>query len=602
MSEFLGQMKRTNYCTEVSENDIGTRMAVMGWTAKTRNLGSLIFVDLRDRTGILQIKFDQALVSPEVFEKAESVRNEDVLAVEGVLRAREGTAKNPRMQTGMVEIVATDFKILSDADIPPFVVENNPNASEALRLKYRYLELRTPALQEKIMLRSKVCSVIRNFLNDNGFLEIETPFLGRSTPEGARDYLVPSRVHPGEFYALPQSPQLYKQLLMVSGFDRYYQIARCFRDEDLRANRQPEFTQIDMEMSFVDDEEDVMTVAENLIRKVFKETIGVEFEEKIRRMTYKEAMERFGSDKPDTRFGLEIKDISDIVKDCGFQVFSGAVKNGGSVRLINADGFSGQPSPILSRKDIDALGEFVKTYKAKGLATIIVKEDGVQSSVAKFLTKEEMDAIIARASAKPGDALFIVADKDDVVFAALGALRLHLAAKAHLIDENKYDILWVTEFPQFEYSEEEGRLVAMHHPFTMPKVEDLPLMKTNPTEVRAKAYDLVINGQEAGGGSIRIHSKEVQNLMFETLGFTKEKIDKMFGWFVTALNYGTPPHGGLAFGLDRLIMLLTKTDNIKDVIAFPKVQNASDLMTEAPSGVEDRQLKDLCIDIGRKDK
>lgn len=602
MSEFLGQMKRTNYCTEVSENDIGSRMVVMGWTAKTRNLGSLIFIDLRDRTGILQIKFDQALVSPGVFEKAESVRNEDVLAVEGVLKAREGTAKNPRMKTGMVELVATDFKILSDADIPPFVVENNPNASEALRLKYRYLELRTPALQEKIMLRSKVCSVIRNFLNDNGFLEIETPFLGRSTPEGARDYLVPSRVHPGEFYALPQSPQLYKQLLMVSGFDRYYQIARCFRDEDLRANRQPEFTQIDMEMSFVDDEEDVMTVAENLIRKVFKETIGVEFEDKIRRMTYKEAMSRFGSDKPDTRFGLEIKDISDIVKDCGFQVFSGAVKNGGSVRLINATGFSAQPSPILSRKDIDALGEFVKTYKAKGLATIIVKEDGVQSSVAKFLTKEEIDAIIDRASAKPGDALFIVADKNDVVFASLGALRLHLAEKAHLIDENKYDILWITEFPQFEYSEEEGRLVAMHHPFTMPKVEDLPLMKTNPAEVRAKAYDLVINGQEAGGGSIRIHSKEVQNLMFETLGFTKEKIDKMFGWFVTALNYGTPPHGGLAFGLDRLIMLLTKTDNIKDVIAFPKVQNASDLMTEAPSEVEDRQLKDLCIDISRKDK
>lgn len=602
MSEFLGQMKRTNYCTEVGEDKIGSKMTVMGWTAKTRNLGSLIFIDLRDRTGILQIKFDQALVSPEIFEKAESVRNEDVLAVQGVLQAREGAAKNPRMKTGMVEIVAEDFKILSDADIPPFVVENNPSASEALRLKYRYLELRTSDLQEKIMLRSKVCSVIRNFLSDNGFLEIETPFLGRSTPEGARDYLVPSRVHPGEFYALPQSPQLYKQLLMVSGFDRYYQIARCFRDEDLRANRQPEFTQIDMEMSFVDDEEDVMNVAENLIRKVFKETIGVEFEDKIRRMTYKEAMERFGSDKPDTRFGLEIKDISDIVANCGFQVFSGAVKNGGSVRLINAKGFSKQPSPVLSRKDIDALGDFVKTYKAKGLASIIVKDDGVQSSVAKFLTADEMQAILSRASAEPGDALFIVADKNDVILASLGALRLHLAEKAHLIDENKYDILWVTEFPQFEYSEEEGRLVAMHHPFTMPKVEDLPLMKTNPAAVRAKAYDLVINGQEAGGGSIRIHSKEVQNLMFETLGFTPEKIEKMFGWFVTALNYGTPPHGGLAFGLDRLIMLLTKTDNIKDVIAFPKVQNASDLMTEAPSAVEDRQLRDLHIGIDSNGK
>ena len=424
--------------------------------------------------------------------------------------------------------------------------------------------------------------------------------MGRSTPEGARDYLVPSRVHPGTFYALPQSPQLYKQLLMISGFDKYYQIARCFRDEDLRANRQPEFTQIDMEMSFVDDEEDVMTVAENLIRKVFKETIGVEFEEKIRRMTYKEAMERFGSDKPDTRFGLEICDITDIVADSSFGVFSSAAKNGGSIRLINATGFVKQPNPILSRKDIDALGEFVKTYKAKGLATINVKEDAVQSSIAKFLTEDEMKKILSRAKAQPGDLLLIVADKNETVFAALGALRLYLAEKAHLIDESKYDILWITEFPQFEYSEEEGRFVAMHHPFTMPKEEDLPLIDTNPAAVRAKAYDLVIHGQETGGGSIRIHSKEVQNKMFEALGFTEERIQKMFGWFVTALNYGTPPHGGLAFGLDRLIMLLTKTDNIKDVIAFPKVQNASDLMTEAPSEVEDRQLKDLNILLGER--
>lgn len=600
MSEFLGNMKRTNYCADVSDELIGKKLVVMGWTAKMRNLGSLIFVDLRDRTGILQIKFDQAVISPSMFEKAETVRNEDVLAVEGVLVAREGSAKNPRMKTGMWELVADSFKILSNSDIPPFVVENNPAASEALRLKYRYLELRTPALQEKIMMRSKVCSIVRNFLSDNGFLEIETPFLGRSTPEGARDYLVPSRVHPGTFYALPQSPQLYKQLLMISGFDKYYQIARCFRDEDLRANRQPEFTQIDMEMSFVDDEEDVMTVAENLIRKVFKETIGVEFEEKIRRMTYKEAMERFGSDKPDTRFGLEICDITDIVADSSFGVFSSAAKNGGSIRLINATGFVKQPNPVLSRKDIDALGEFVKTYKAKGLATINVKEDAVQSSIAKFLTEDEMKKILSRAKAQPGDLLLIVADKNETVFAALGALRLHLAEKAHLIDESKYDILWITEFPQFEYSEEEGRFVAMHHPFTMPKEEDLPLIDTNPAAVRAKAYDLVINGQEAGGGSIRIHSKEVQNKMFEALGFTEERIQKMFGWFVTALNYGTPPHGGLAFGLDRLIMLLTKTDNIKDVIAFPKVQNASDLMTEAPSEVEDRQLKDLNILLGER--
>lgn len=602
MSEFLGKMKRTNYCAEVGDFLVGKKITVMGWTAKTRNLGSLIFVDLRDRTGLLQIKFDQAKVSPEVFAKAESVRNEDVLAVEGVLAEREGTAKNPRMKTGMWEVVADDFKILSDADIPPFVVEDNPSASEALRLKYRYLELRTPSLQEKIIMRSKVCAVIRDYFNENGFLEIETPFLGRSTPEGARDYLVPSRVHPGAFYALPQSPQLYKQLLMVSGFDKYYQIARCFRDEDLRANRQPEFTQIDMEMSFVEDEEDVMTVAENLIRRVFKETIGVEFEEKIRRMTYKEAMERFGSDKPDTRFGLEICDITDIVAGSGFKVFSSAAAQGGSVRLINAKAFVRQPDPVLSRKDIDALGEFVKTYKAKGLATVSVRDDGVQSSIAKFLTADEMNAVLSRAGAEPGDLLLIVADKNDVVFASLGALRLHLAEKAHLIDENKYDILWITEFPQFEYSEEEGRLVAMHHPFTMPKVEDLPLLDTDPAAVRAKAYDLVINGQEAGGGSIRIHSKEVQNKMFEALGFTDEKIEKMFGWFVTALNYGTPPHGGLAFGLDRLIMLLTKTDNIKDVIAFPKVQNASDLMTEAPSGVEERQLKDLKIAVLSDDR
>ena len=600
MSEFLGQMKRTNYCTEVSEEQIGQEVVVMGWTAKTRNLGSLIFIDLRDRTGILQIKFDENLVDKETFAKAESVRNEDVLAVRGKLCAREGAAKNPRMKTGMVEVVAEELKILADADIPPFVVENNPNASEALRLKYRYLELRTPALQEKIMLRSKVCSIIRNFFADNGFLEIETPFLGRSTPEGARDYLVPSRVHPGEFYALPQSPQLYKQLLMVSGFDKYYQIARCFRDEDLRANRQPEFTQIDMEMSFVDDEEDVMNVAERLIRKVFKETIGVEFEQNIRRMTYKEAMTRFGSDKPDTRFGLEIQDISELVKDCGFGVFTNAIAAGGSVRLINAKGFSKQPNPILSRKEIDALGEFVKTYKAKGLATITVKEEGVQSSIAKFLSEDTLNAILKRANAEIGDTLMIVADKNETVFASLGALRLKLAEKANLIDQSKYDILWITEFPQFEYSEEEGRLVAVHHPFTMPKVEDLPLIDTDPLAVRAKAYDLVINGQEAGGGSIRIHSKEVQNKMFETLGFTDEKIEKMFGWFVTALNYGTPPHGGLAFGLDRLIMLLSKTDNIKDVIAFPKVQNASDLMTEAPSEVEEKQLRDLSIGITTK--
>ncbi len=593
MSEFLGDMKRTEYCGDVSEKYVGKKITVMGWAARRRDLGGLIFVWLRDRSGILQIVFDASESGNDIFEKAGQIRNEDVLAITGTLRMRDADAVNASLKTGTVELVADTLKILSDADVAPFMIDDNTTAGETLRLKYRYLDLRTPALQNRIMLRSKVCSIVRNYLIDNGFLEIETPFLGRSTPEGARDYLVPSRVHPGEFYALPQSPQLYKQLLMISGFDKYFQIARCFRDEDLRANRQPEFTQIDMEMSFVEDVEDVMTVAENLYRKVFKETIGYEFPEKIRRMTYKEAMERFGSDKPDTRFGLEIQDVSDIVEHCGFKVFTEAVASGGSVRFINAKGFG----KTLSRREIDALGEFVKTYKAKGLAWISVKEDGLQSSITKFMTQETIDAILERANAETGDLLLFCADKNDVVFASLGALRLHLAEKADLIDKNTYDILWITEFPQFEYSEEENRLVAVHHPFTMPMVEDLPLIDSDPLAVRAKAYDLVINGQEAGGGSIRIHSKEVQKRMFEALGFTDKQIEERFGFFVNAFNYGTPPHGGLAFGLDRLIMLLAKTDNIKDVIAFPKVQNASDMMTQAPSEVESKQLRELCISI-----
>ncbi len=600
MSEFLGQMKRTDYCGEITVAEVGKELTVMGWAAKRRDLGGLIFVDLRDRTGIIQVVFDASVATKESFEKAENVRSEYVLAVRGKLRRRGDDAINPKLSTGEVELVAEEMRVLSDADTPPFAIEDNSATNEAMRLKYRYLDLRNASYQERFKLRSKVCSVVRNYLIDNNFLEIETPFLGKSTPEGARDYLVPSRVHPGEFYALPQSPQLYKQLLMISGFDRYFQIARCFRDEDLRANRQPEFTQIDMEMSFVDDEEDVMGVAEGLVRKVFKDCIGYDLPEKIRRMTYAEAMSRFGSDKPDTRFGLELQDVSDIVKDCGFQVFTSAVKNGGSVRMINAKGFYKSGNSILSRRDVDALGEFVKTYRARGLAWIAVKEEGLQSAITKFMDEATVKAILDRANAEVGDIIFFVADKNDVVFASLGALRLHLAEIAGLIDDSYYDILWITEFPMLEWSEEEKRCVAVHHPFTSPKTEDLPLLDTEPLKVRAKAYDLVINGQEAGGGSIRIHSRDIQKKMFNVLGFTDEQIEERFGFFIGAFNYGTPPHGGLAFGLDRLIMLLSKTDNIKDVIAFPKVQNASDLMTDAPSAVEPKQLKELSIKINEQ--
>lgn len=601
MEEFLGAMARTNYCTEVGDKEIGKTLTVMGWAAKRRDFGGLIFVDLRDRTGILQVVFDASAIGADDFKKAEGIRSEYVLAIEGKLRARSEDMINPKLKTGKVELLAKKLKILSEAETPPFAVdESSAVVNEAVRLKYRYLELRTQALQETLAMRSKICSVTRNYLERHGFLEIETPFLGKSTPEGARDYLVPSRVHPGEFYALPQSPQQYKQLLMISGFDRYYQIARCFRDEDLRANRQPEFTQIDMEMSFVDDEEQVMQVAEDMIREVFKACKGIDIGEKLRRIPYQEAMDRFGSDKPDTRFGLEIVDVSDIAATCGFQVFEGAVKKGGSVRMINAKGFIGGDKPILSRRDIDHLGEFVKTYRAKGLAWIAVKQNELQSVITKFMSEETVKKLLERAGAEAGDILFFCADTNDVVYASLGALRLHLAEKGNLIDKSKYDLLWVTDFPQFEYSPEEKRYVAMHHPFTMPKLEDLDKLETDPAKVRAKAYDLVINGQEAGGGSIRIHSSDVQKRMFNALGFSDERIEEQFGYFVGAFKYGTPPHGGLAFGLDRLTMLLTGTDNIKDVIAFPKVQNASDLMTQAPSPVEQKQLKELSLKIDAK--
>lgn len=601
MAEFIDGLKRTAYCGEIGEKLIGKSVTVMGWTAKRRDFGGLIFVDLRDRTGIIQVVFDASKVGVD-FEKAERIRSEYVLAIQGKLRKRSDDTINPKLKTGTVEIVADTLRILSDADTPPFALDDTANVNESLKLKYRYLDLRTPALQKKLILRDKITYAAREYMAQNGFLEIETPFLGKSTPEGARDYLVPSRVHPGAFYALPQSPQLYKQLLMISGFDRYYQVARCFRDEDLRANRQPEFTQIDMEMSFVDSEEDVMQIAEGLVRNIFKKAGNIDLPKAIRRMPYSEAMARFGSDKPDTRFGLEITDVSDIAADCGFQVFTNAVKNGGSVRMINAKGFVKGEDPILSRRDIDALTDFVKTYKAKGLAWIAVKEDGVQSVITKFMPEQTVTALLQRANAEVGDILFFCADKNEVVFASLGALRLHLGERAGLIDHAAYDVLWVTDFPMFEWSEEEKRYVAMHHPFTMPKTEDLPLLDTHPEQVRAKAYDLVINGQEAGGGSIRIHARDIQQKIFNLLGFDDKQIEERFGFFVNAFNYGTPPHGGLAFGLDRLTMLLTGTDNIKDVIAFPKVQNASDLMTQAPGTVEPKQLRELSLKIHEQPK
>ena len=593
-SDLLQGMKRTNMCGTLTEADAGKKVVVMGFAAKRRDFGNLIFVDLRDRTGIVQLVFDAEVVGKEGIDKAGSIRSEYVLAVEGKVRLRSEDTINEKLPTGKIEILASELKILSDADTPPFAIEDETNVNEAIRLKYRYLDLRRGELQRNLMLRAEVCRAARDYLADNGFLEIETPFLGKSTPEGARDYLVPSRVHPGAFYALPQSPQLYKQILMISGFDRYYQITKCFRDEDLRANRQPEFTQIDMEMSFVEDEEDVMGVMEGLVRSIFRRTKNVELDEKIRRMPYAEAMDRFGSDKPDTRFGLELCDISDLVKECGFQVFTKAVAAGGSVRLINAKGFEEK----LSRRDIDALTEFAKSFRAKGLAWIAwSREEGVKSAITKFLDEDTLKAIYERSGFEPGDILFFCADKNTIVYNTLGGLRLHLAEKYGLIDESKYDVLWVTDFPMFEYSEEEKRLVAVHHPFTMPKTEDLALADTDPGKMRAKAYDLVINGQEAGGGSILIHDRTVQEKMFNVICFTDEQIQERFGFFVNAFRYGAPPHGGLAFGLDRLVMLLTGAESIRDVIAFPKVQNASCLLTDAPGEVEQKQLVELSLEV-----
>ena len=577
--------------------DAGREVTVMGWVQRRRNLGSLIFVDLRDKTGLVQIVFDENLHNG-TFEKAESLRMEYVIAVRGVVRERE--SKTTKIPTGDIEILAGELKILSEAETTPFEITDETNVNEMLRLKSRYLDLRRGTLQRNLIARYAITKATRDYLDENGFMEIETPFLGKSTPEGARDYLVPSRIHQGCFYALPQSPQLYKQLLMIAGYDRYYQICKCFRDEDLRANRQPEFTQIDLEMSFVEEETDVMYPIEGLVKRIFKDTIGLDLGEgHFRTLPYAEAMARFGSDKPDTRFGLELKDVTEAVKDMDFVVFKSAIEAGGSVRVINAKGFAGK----LSRRDIDGLGEFVKTLGAKGLAWISHPVgEAVKSSFMKFLTPEKIAEIGALCDFAEGDVLFFAADKNTVVFNALGGLRLHLAEKFNLIDKDSYDILWVTEFPLLEWSEDDNRYVAMHHPFTSPKTEDLALLDTDPGKVRAKAYDLVINGQEAGGGSIRIFNRDIQKKMFNVLGFSDEDIQRKFGFFVNAFNYGTPPHGGLAFGLDRLTMLLTKTDNIKEVIAFPKVQTASCVMSEAPSTVEDKQLKELYLAIVPEEK
>jgi len=590
MSELLQGWKRTCYCTELSKEDVGREVTLMGWCNVRRDLGALIFVQLRDRSGLMQVVFDSSTLSAEDYDRASTIRSEYVLAIRGTLEARTGNMVNPKMKTGEVEVKVRDFKILSVSETPPFEVSDDTNAGELLRLKYRYLDLRRPIMQKNLMMRHKIAHITREYFAENGFVEIETPVLTGSTPEGARDYLVPSRVHPGSFYALPQSPQLFKQMLMVSGFDRYMQIARCFRDEDLRADRQPDFTQIDLEMSFVE-EDDVMAMNEGFLRRVFKECLDVEIPNPLPRIKWIDAMNRYGSDKPDVRFGMELQDLTDIVKDSGFSVFANAVKNGGSVRCINVKGGSHH----YSRKEIDAEGEFVKTYHAKGLAWMNYKDEGIQSPILKFLSPEEVAAIEEKVNFEKGDLLFIVADQNSVVWASLGALRLKVANKLKLIPENTYALLWVVEFPQFEWSEEEGRFTAMHHPFTSPMDEDLDLIETDPGAVRAKAYDIVLNGNEIGGGSIRIHSAELQKRMFKALGFTEEAAQQRFGFLLNAFKYGTPPHGGLAYGLDRLAMLICGAGSIRDVIAFPKVQNASDPLTGAPYPVEQKQLDELHI-------
>ena len=591
MAETMKGLHRTHRCTEVSNKLIDENVTVMGWVQKRRNLGSLIFIDLRDRSGLLQVVFDEPQIGTEGFNKAGELRSEFVIAVEGVVKKREA-AINENLKTGDIEIIAKSLRILSEAETPPFPIEEGINTKDELRLKHRYLDLRRPDLQSNLILRSKVCNIVRSFLCDEGFIEIETPILQKSTPEGARDYLVPSRIHPGEFYALPQSPQLFKQLLMCSGFDRYFQIAKCFRDEDLRADRQPEFTQIDMELSFVD-MEDVLDVNERLIAKVFKEALDVDVQLPLKRMPWQEAMDRFGSDKPDIRFGMELTDVTEVVKGCGFGVFTGAIENGGSVRGINV---SGQGS--MSRKKIDKLVEYAKGCGAKGLAYLCVNEDGTyKSSFAKFMKEEELDNLVNAMEGKPGDLLLFAADSNKIVWEVLGSLRCELGKELGLIPEDEFAFLWITDFPLFEYSEEQGRYVAMHHPFTMPYEEDIDYIVSDPGKVRAQAYDIVLNGCELGGGSIRIHREDVQEKMFEALGFTNEEAHDRFGFLLDAFSFGVPPHAGLAYGLDRMIMLMTKADSIRDVIAFPKVKDASCLMTNAPSSVDETQLEELCLRI-----
>ena len=595
MAESMQGLKRTHRCAELSVANIGETVTIMGWVQKNRNKGGLVFVDVRDRSGIIQVVCEEGKTDAALIEKAAKLRSEYVIAVAGKVEKRSG-AVNENLATGEIEVVPEELRVLSESETPPFPIEENSKTKEEIRLKYRYLDLRRPDMQRNLMMRSKVATLTRQFLADEGFMEIETPILIGSTPEGARDYLVPSRIHHGHFYALPQSPQLFKQILMCSGCDRYFQIAKCFRDEDLRADRQPEFTQIDMELSFVD-VDDVIDVNERLLAKLFKEVLGEEVTLPIPRMTWQEAMDRYGSDKPDTRFGMELQDVTEVVKDCEFVVFKGAIEQGGTVRGINAKGQGSMP-----RKKIDKLVSFAKDYGAKGLAYIAIQEDGtVKSSVAKFMKEEEMNALIQAMGGENGDLLLFAADKNKVVWAVLGALRLELARQMELLDKSEYKFLWVTEFPLLEWSDEEERFMAMHHPFTMPMEEDLQYIDSDPGRVRAKAYDIVLNGNEIGGGSIRIFNPEIQSKMFEVLGFTPEQAQEQFGFLLTAFKYGVPPHAGLAYGLDRMVMLMAKEDSIRDVIAFPKVKDASDLMTEAPTMVDEKQLAELGISVAEEE-
>jgi len=585
-------MKRSHYAADVKVEHIDQEVTVTGWVQKRRDLGGVIFLDLRDRTGILQIVIDQSSIGEEGFIKAEKIRSEYVVALKGLVERRSEETINTNISTGLIEVRAYELRILSEAETTPFQIEENSIVREELRLKYRYLDLRRPDLQRNLILRHKVANAAREFLNHDGFLEVETPMLTKSTPEGARDYLVPSRVNPGNFYALPQSPQIFKQLLMLSGYDKYFQITKCFRDEDLRADRQPEFTQIDMELSFVD-VDDVIGVNERLLHKMFKDALGMEIQLPIKRITYKEAMDRYGSDKPDTRFGLEVVNISDIAKECGFKVFTDAVLNGGSVRAINGKGLGDLP-----RRQIDVLTDFVKGYGAKGMAYIVINEDGtLKSAITKFMSDESVAAIVERVKGEPGDIILFGADTDDIVFSSLGALRLELAKRLELIKKDVYQFVWVTEFPLLEWSEEQKRFVAKHHPFTMPMDEDLHMLETEPGKVRAKAYDICLNGNEIGGGSIRIYQRDVQERMFQALGFTKEQAYERFGFLLDAFRFGVPPHGGLAYGLDRVVMIMAQADSIREVIAFPKIKDASCPMTEAPGVVEEKQLQELAIKV-----